>query len=456
MFMMLLKGWKMKLKYSSIVGCLAIFLSVASFFCFYPGAMTWDSLEQLRQARTGDYGDWHPPAMAFIWSLFIFIKDGPSMMLVFHISMLWASTILLYRLSVRDKWPYGVLFLLIPILPWVINFEFVIWKDIGMAYSWGVGVAICLYYRSQDKFPRYAVAGVLLLFVYGALVRSNSLAAVPFLFLFFVICVRKKVSMKTAAVVMIGSLVLCVLANMVLNSFLEPKKTNPISYVMFDDLIGLKLQGKDVSLGFLTEQERSSIASCPHVKENKVGAAFCLETDRWADIAQNNFKALSLSWRTALSENLLGYVYYRSQAFLQLTRSPFSSNYYISEFRVVEPPYVFESEVREESKVEKIFRKYVRAFSKIFPGVFKPYVWMLLSIGLIVFFAKHSSSKDRALCLLPASGLFYVLSYFPVTPAADLRYVYWLCFVCTISGFIAINKYCFYRRANSQLKQAIL
>ena len=108
MFMMLLKGWKMKLKYSSIIGCLAVFLSVASFLCFYPGSMTWDSLEQLRQARTGDYGDWHPPAMAFIWSLFIFIKDGPSMMLVFHISMLWTTAILLYRLSTREKWPCGV------------------------------------------------------------------------------------------------------------------------------------------------------------------------------------------------------------------------------------------------------------------------------------------------------------------------------------------------------------
>ena len=456
MFMMLLKGWKMKLRYSSIIGYLAVFLSVASFLCFYPGSMTWDSLEQLRQARTGDYGDWHPPAMAFIWSLFVFIKDGPSMMLIFHISMLWTSAILLYRLSTREKWPCGVLFLLIPILPWVLNFEFVIWKDIGMAYSWGAGVAICLYYRSKDKFPRSAVAAVLLLFFYGALIRSNSLAAAPFLFLFFVICVCKKISIKTATAVMIGSLVLCVLANMVLNSFLDPKKTNPISYVMFDDLIGLKLQGKDVNLDFLTEQERSSIVSCPHIKENKVGAAFCLDTDRWADITQHNFKALNFSWRNALSENFLGYLYYRSQAFLQLTRSPFSSSYDISQFRVVEPPYVFESGIREETKFEKSFRKYVHAFSKVLPGAFKPYVWMLLSIGLIVFFARHASSKERSLWLLPASGLFYALSYFPVTPAADLRYVYWLCFVCTISGFIAINEYCIYRRANSQLKQAAL
>lgn len=444
----------MKLKYSSIIGCLAVFLSILSFISFYPGSMTWDSLEQLRQARTGDYNDWHPPVMALIWSLFLYIKDGPGAMLVFHISMLWAAAILFYRLSVRQKWPYAILFLLIPILPWVMNFEFVIWKDVGMAYSWGLGVAICLYYRPRDGFPLVAAIGVIFLFVYGALARSNSLAAVPFLFLFFLVCFYKEVSIKTAVMVMVGSLVLCVSASLALNSFLQPKKTNPISYVMFDDLIGLKLQGRNVDLNFLTEEERSSIETCSHIERNQVGAAFCLDLDRWIEVAQVDFEALKLSWRTALSENFLGYVYYRSQAFLQLTRSPFNSNYYVSEFRVVEPPYVFESEIREETKIEKSFRKYVRAFSKLFPGAFKPYVWILLSIGLIAFFAKHPSSKDRILCLLPASGLFYALSYFPVTPAADFRYVYWLCFVCTISGFIAINKYCFYRRANNQLKQA--
>ncbi|MBK6509210.1 MAG: hypothetical protein IPG06_06910 [Haliea sp.] len=35
------------------------------FITFYPGAMSIDSYEQLRQARSGQFGDWHPPFMAW-------------------------------------------------------------------------------------------------------------------------------------------------------------------------------------------------------------------------------------------------------------------------------------------------------------------------------------------------------------------------------------------------------
>ena len=45
--------------YAILVAAWALFVAYA-----WPGIMTWDSINQLTQARTGDYGNWHPPLMA--------------------------------------------------------------------------------------------------------------------------------------------------------------------------------------------------------------------------------------------------------------------------------------------------------------------------------------------------------------------------------------------------------
>src|SRR5436190_2041437 len=48
----------------------------------FPGFMSTDSIDQLTQARTGVYTDWHPPLMALVWKLLDGIVSGPVLMLV--------------------------------------------------------------------------------------------------------------------------------------------------------------------------------------------------------------------------------------------------------------------------------------------------------------------------------------------------------------------------------------
>ncbi|MBK6512195.1 MAG: hypothetical protein IPG06_23960 [Haliea sp.] len=64
------------------------------FITFYPGAMSIDSYEQLRQARSGQFGDWHPPFMAWVWRAFDAILQGSILMLLAQLGLylfsLWA------------------------------------------------------------------------------------------------------------------------------------------------------------------------------------------------------------------------------------------------------------------------------------------------------------------------------------------------------------------------------
>src|SRR5207248_5140424 len=47
----------------------------------YPGLVTMDSLDQLREGREGFYTDGHPPAMAALWRLVDMVISGPIGML---------------------------------------------------------------------------------------------------------------------------------------------------------------------------------------------------------------------------------------------------------------------------------------------------------------------------------------------------------------------------------------
>jgi hypothetical protein len=53
----------------------------------WPGFMTWDSVNQLAQARSGHYGNWHPPIMARLWSALDAIVAGPALMLILQTAL---------------------------------------------------------------------------------------------------------------------------------------------------------------------------------------------------------------------------------------------------------------------------------------------------------------------------------------------------------------------------------
>src|SRR4051794_3012093 len=74
-----------------LLGTSLILGLVVTCVVFYPGYMTDDSITQLRQAREGYYGDWHPPIMAWIWRILDRIIPGPFGMVLFHNLLFWTG-----------------------------------------------------------------------------------------------------------------------------------------------------------------------------------------------------------------------------------------------------------------------------------------------------------------------------------------------------------------------------
>lgn len=142
--------------------------------CFYPGQMSADSIDQLRQARAGIFTDWHSPVMSWWWSCLDRVLPGPFGMLLFQNLLFWCGLagILAGRLRPVTA---GVLTLAIGLAPCCLGLLGTIWSDVGM------GAALLLAVALIDRFgrtrSRVALAGAALLLFYACAIRKNAAAA---------------------------------------------------------------------------------------------------------------------------------------------------------------------------------------------------------------------------------------------------------------------------------------
>lgn len=136
----------------------------------YPGFMTQDSSDHLREARVGVYTDSHPPAMSFLWAVLEWFIAGPLLMLILQSGTFLAGLYVVLRRTFAPRkaaWIAGALFIFPPVM---VPFA-VIWKDCVMAGFLMLGLAAMF---SQRRWIR--IAGLLALGAATA-VRYNAFGA---------------------------------------------------------------------------------------------------------------------------------------------------------------------------------------------------------------------------------------------------------------------------------------
>ena len=65
-------------------------VACAGSLAYWPGLVTWDSIRQYDQALSGDFDDWHPPVMEWIWRQFLPLAHSPAPMLILQL-LLYAT-----------------------------------------------------------------------------------------------------------------------------------------------------------------------------------------------------------------------------------------------------------------------------------------------------------------------------------------------------------------------------
>jgi len=193
----------------------AALLFAGSLALFWPGMVTFDGVFQYRQALSGVYDDWHPPAMARLWATLHPLGPGAAPMLVLQLAGYWLGFGLLAAgLARRGRTVAAVAVLAIALFPPFLGWQGVVLKDAQMTGAMLAAVGLVAFWRLGERsVPRGAWAAVALLLGYATLVRANAVfASVPLAVMLAVGPVRW---WAKAALLTVGTLAVLALAPVV-------------------------------------------------------------------------------------------------------------------------------------------------------------------------------------------------------------------------------------------------
>ncbi|HSV22571.1 MAG TPA: hypothetical protein VLJ17_06025 [Xanthobacteraceae bacterium] len=162
------------------IAIVAALLFAANLVGGFPGVANDDSNSQYAQAVDQHFNDWHPPIMAWLWSIFRLLADGSSPMFCFHIACYWLGFGLIAVALGRTGRPMAAWGILgVGLFPPFLMMNINILKDVGLAVTFLSAFAVLFWYRIQDlKVPFAVIAISIVLLFYGTLVRSNAVFGV--------------------------------------------------------------------------------------------------------------------------------------------------------------------------------------------------------------------------------------------------------------------------------------
>ncbi len=210
-----------------------IVAAVVQGLAYWPGIMTWDAINQYGQAVQGEFDDWHPPVMAWIWRQFIAIKPGPALMYLLQLGLYWLGYGLIAGGALRRGMrKAAIVAVLCAIMPFPLVLMGSVLKDCLMQGALLTALGLFVW-SGPERGWAVRVPGLLLL-VFAGLLRFNAfLATLPLVVAFLPIAFRRTpLRMAGSAVV---ALAVLVSAMPVANKLIGAEKSDvELSLVIFD------------------------------------------------------------------------------------------------------------------------------------------------------------------------------------------------------------------------------
>lgn len=416
----------------------------ATFFAFYPGFMSWDSMNQYEQALSGEYNDWQPPVMAVFWSILNMISRGPQLMLAFHLTLYWASFLILYVTYKKRGSRLAVYFPLVAFSPFLLNTVGVIWKDVGLAVSWTFCIALLIYCSSsRHRIGFVSGAMIYTAFLYGYLIRNNSFVSAPIMLvlIFYVhITTNKAESLKKWTVIAGVSAVALVCAVVLANTFNTAisTRTFQVQYVMLDDLAAIY---RSTDSEYFPDHIRNTEKYgdfLRDVKRIKIGALFYPSNSYYATRNGNEYYILRSQWVKAIRENLGAYIKYRCEVFFDLFLAP-NYNGAMSEYFSIIPNQ--HDIVFKPTWLFIGYKSVVQSIRHLLPFLFRPISWFYLNIVvLLAIMVWKRFREDVLICCLWLVSFSYFIGYLVYLTALDFRRIYLSVMVSLVLLGVMANK----------------
>jgi hypothetical protein len=405
----------------------AIFLG--NLLIAYPGAVNYDSREQYAQAVTGHFLDWHPPIMAWVWSILRLVADGSGPLFAVHVFCYWlgfgliALTLSQMR---RNKTAWAVV--AAGVFPPFLLMNAAILKDVSMAVAFISAFSVCFFYRTRGlKIPFTCLIIAMGLIIYGALVRTNGIfAAVPlFVYLVYPVLFWRPIYFIVVSLALIA--IWIPVANLFNHRVLRAEPNYPINSLMWFDLAGIAYFSEDESVFGADSSPTAEL-----VRE-------CYTPVAWDPLFNREICAHALTghsphtktWISAIITHPMAYAVHRlahfnSELFFIVPRNHTRDvGLAASGHRLPPEPVTWDS-----------ITNYLLSKLSVFGFM----------IGVVILGLCYRSSRTRpseldyAIACIAISGVMYTLAYLIVGVATVPRYQYWSLIAIFIASIIFLSK----------------
>ena len=409
----------------------------------YPGVMTYDSVEQLREGRLGVFTDGHPPVMALLWGLVDHLCAGPFGMLAIQTSAFLGGLYLVARRAFTPR-TAALVAAALALYPPILVPMAVIWKDAIMAGMLVLGAGLLLHQRRALGLFALGLATA---------VRYNALAAtLPLVVLLFQWPARRalaRYAIATAA--WLGITLAAFAANRALVD--EPKHywystlaiadiAGTLAYTD-DDIPDAELRATLAGTELLVERDlhatiraRFSLAVYEPMI-NGPTALFHAPLYRGdPPMSEARRAAIGRAWREVVTGHLGAYVRYRLAMFgIVLGVGAPNANLVIAhrgqDRARLATLGLDVVTARFQDRLERRFEQLARD-----TPLFHPIVYFIIALLLLAM------TRSRDVLALLASGLALELSLLPAAPSTDYRYSHWLVVVtCVAAVLLAVRRY---------------
>jgi hypothetical protein len=398
----------------------------------HPGYMSYDSIEQLRQTRSGTFTDWHPPVMAMLWRLVELVWRGPLGMFVLQsVTFVIGGYLLLRRWLVPVA--AAIACLLVTWFPPMSSVLAVIWKDSQMMGYATLGIALLV--RGGRRSQLAALAWLAL----ASAMRHNAftITFAPVVLLFEwrpgVWSRWRRYAVATGAWLVITATAFGA------NVALTDVHTHPWTDAGQAGDVG----GMIACAPPMTDDElREILADTPFTPTKDIQAAISDAYDpeatamhlwegRILELVSNDTQrvALDRAWWTLLREYPGAYLEHRARMFVDQLQIGFKRHQNIW---VGIDPIGKDLYVDDPTPTQKVLRRLqIRAGAS---WLFWPWLYLLATLIMVPVAVRR---RDRVVVALGLSGISSMLPLFVIAPAAGYRYAVWLVLV-TLFAAIAL------------------
>jgi 4-amino-4-deoxy-L-arabinose transferase-like glycosyltransferase len=404
----------------------------------WPGQMSYDSVVQLADGRSGHYDSWHPVVMAWLLGLFDAILPGPGLFMAFTVLLLWGAWLTILRIG-RPGPATALLLLAVLLTPQLVLYQGEIWKDVlfanaGIAGFAALAAAVALWERPQARWAWLAASAAVLSL--ATLSRQNGFLLLPIAAIALGIVAARKSShghgWRYGFGLLAASLAFTVLANYALSFRSDGGQgaSDQLHLALTYDLVGAARRDPAIHFPAL---EREAPRLDAAIRQGGVPAYSPHLVDTLED-APGLIDQISHAPRGAIFAAWRGLVFGHPGIYLAERWPVFRWVFVPPDILVCHPDVVGVDGPKEELDAlglkpqirsqDRFLYLYVARFFQT--PILSHLLYAALAALFLVLLIRRSESTDIVIAGLLAAALVFTVSFFVISIACDYRYLYFL------------------------------